>query len=140
MYNVSNVIYMTYALRPDCDRPLGMEDGTIPDSSITSSSMFVGTRRSDPYIYYPYEGRLRNSRNLTKAGCWAVASNKQSEYLQVDLGRVTLVTKVAMQGNEWANTVEYVTSYKMFHSVDGLKWYIYKEDGLIKVRYEFMLL
>ena len=94
-----------------------MESGAIKDSQITASSTYLS--------YEPSNGRLRRARG------WAADSLDQNQWLQIDLGSVKLVQKVATQGD--GGYSNYVTSYKLSYSSDGSRWTEYGEDGKIMV-------
>ncbi|KAI8490368.1 hypothetical protein Bbelb_316360 [Branchiostoma belcheri] len=103
-----------------CTDPLGMESGAIPDDSITASS----TWRVDHHE--PYRGRLNG---VAGVGAWAVRNNTIGEWLQVDLGEMKTVTGTIIQGR-YHHADQWVTSYKLQHSVDGLSWITYaSSDG-----------
>ncbi|EDO34433.1 predicted protein, partial [Nematostella vectensis] len=108
--------------------PLGMEDGSIPDSSITASSF-----RGHP----PYNGRL-NNQAVGHIGAWAAEKAQKGEFLQVDLSQVTWVTHVATQGRPEmtsANKTMWATEYTIEYSLTGDQWQSYQdENGVIKVR------
>ncbi|EDO46426.1 predicted protein [Nematostella vectensis] len=100
---------------------MGMESGTINDSAITASSYYHAGSLQLP----PSHGRLNHE------SVWASASQSPGEYIQIDLGRVTTVTKVATQGN--SNHDEWMTSYKIGYSSYRSTWQIYHEGGQEKV-------
>jgi hypothetical protein len=108
-----------------------MEDGTIPNSAITASSVYGPGKES-------WRGRLNNfpadPKNVLKdVGVWIALQNKISgEYLQIDLGRVTTVTMVATQGRP-VGFPQWVTSYAIDYSTDGSLWLHYRENGEDKV-------
>ncbi|XP_032230005.1 lactadherin [Nematostella vectensis] len=106
--------------------PLGMEDGSIPDSSITASSF-----RGHP----PYNGRL-NNQAVGHIGAWAAEKAQKGEFLQVDLSQVTWVTHVATQGRPEmtsANKTMWATEYTIEYSLTGDQWQSYQdENGVIK--------
>ncbi|KAI8514743.1 hypothetical protein Bbelb_073340 [Branchiostoma belcheri] len=102
-----------------CMYPLGMESGAIPDDSITASSTW------DDAGHEPYRGRLNG---VTGVGAWAAGTNTIGEWLQVDLGEMKTVTGTIIQGRY--NYDQWVTSYKLEYSVDGLSWITYaSSDG-----------
>ncbi|XP_078683129.1 uncharacterized protein LOC144917204 isoform X3 [Branchiostoma floridae x Branchiostoma belcheri] len=102
-----------------CRYPLGMESGVIPDDSITASSTCCGNHE-------PYRGRLNG---VAGEGAWSVATNTIGEWLQVDLGEMKTVTGTIIQGR-YHNYDQWVTSYKLQYSVDGLSWITYaSSDG-----------
>ncbi|KAI8510753.1 hypothetical protein Bbelb_116690 [Branchiostoma belcheri] len=105
-----------------CTDPLGMESGAIPDDSITASSTYGFNRE-------PYRGRLNG---VAGVGAWAVLTNTIGEWLQVDLGEMETVTGTIIQGRYGVlhNVDQWVTSYKLQYSVDGLSWITYaSSDG-----------
>ena len=79
----------------------------------------------------PHFARLKN---LKSTGCaWrpAKTDDKNSWWLQVDLGRLTKVSSVATQGSCSSN--EWTKSYTIMYSKDGEYWEEYKEGCKIKV-------
>ncbi|XP_048590490.1 coagulation factor V [Nematostella vectensis] len=113
--------------------PLGMEDGSIPDSSITASSHYSAS-------HSPYYGRLNNQAiSNIHGGAWAAKINKKDEYLQVDLGRFTWVTHVATQGRpKETGYMQWVTVYTVEYSLTGEQWQSYQYgNGVIKVRHMY---
>ncbi|XP_048587363.1 retinoschisin-like [Nematostella vectensis] len=107
--------------------PLGMEDGRIPDSSITASSSWNSGLS-------PHYGRLNNQLVRGQhSGAWAARNLRTGEYLQVDLGRVMWVTHVATQGRPQGSS-QWVTEYSVEYSLTGDQWQSYQdENGVIKV-------
>ncbi|XP_031551872.1 lactadherin-like, partial [Actinia tenebrosa] len=97
-----------------CSVPLGMEDKRIPDTAIKASN----------YIHssYPRYGRL----NLGYAWC----TDSKGKYLQIDLGEVKTITKVATQGYQGGTS--YVTAYQIEHSIDGIHWVFYYTPNMKK--------
>ncbi|EDO35608.1 predicted protein [Nematostella vectensis] len=109
---------MTHKCEDCLPSAMGMESGAISDSAITASSFFSDNLR-------PFNGRLN------RPSAWASATRSPGEYIQVDLGRVTTVTKVATQGNP--GYYEWVNSYKISYSSDLSTWQVYREGGQEKV-------
>lgn len=74
----------------------------------------------------PSDGQLDSQR------CWKPATDSDpNDYLQVDLGRVKVLTGVVT--DEAASSV-YVESYKIQYSIDGVEWKYYPNfDGTPKV-------
>ncbi|XP_078696106.1 putative carboxypeptidase X1 [Branchiostoma floridae x Branchiostoma belcheri] len=100
-----------------------MESGDIPDDSITASSFWSVGRE-------PYRARLNG---VAGAGAWAARFNTIGEWLQVDLGEMMNVTGTIIQGR-YHNYDQWVTSYKLQYSVDGLSWITCaSSDGYEKV-------
>ena len=57
-------------------------------------------------------------------------SHDQQPWLQVDLGNVTLVSAIATQGKRFAN---YIKTYAVKFSNDGVSWEDYEENGQVRV-------
>ncbi|XP_078370515.1 uncharacterized protein LOC144654290 isoform X2 [Oculina patagonica] len=109
------VTVVSWAL--ECTKPVGLEDRTIPDSSMTASSQINKW-------HGPSEGRLNNYKGKpgsTGVGCWC--ANKRdsvvNRYLQVDLGSVKKIGRIATQGR---NTTwdQYVKKYRITYSKSGV--------------------
>ena len=89
-----------------CSRPLGLENGHLPDLSITASSSYSSS-------VGPSMARLNREEG---GGAWcpsSVLTNSSQEWLQVRLGREVLVTGLISQGRwdrglgqEWAQTLQ----------------------------------
>ncbi|XP_046402897.1 discoidin domain-containing receptor 2-like [Ischnura elegans] len=98
----------------DCDEPLGMESGGIPDSAITASSSYV------PNVG-PHNGRLRVERN---GGAWCPRQQVERgvrEYLEIDLGETRVVTGVQTQGRfDRGRGQEYAEEYTIEYWRPGL--------------------
>ena len=77
----------------------------------------------------PYHGRL-NEKRQHNAWCPSSKSDR-TDYLQVDMGAVYFVCAVATQGR--GTTSEWVTSYKLHLSTNGVTWNAYKENNVEKV-------
>ena len=82
-----------------CSAPLGMADGTITDTQITASSSSGHAHQARP----------------TSSG-WQSATLDQNQWLQVDFGKKTDVTKVKTWG---ARGHYYITTYTLSYSEDG---------------------
>ncbi|EDO33214.1 predicted protein, partial [Nematostella vectensis] len=100
--------------------PLGMENGRIPDSSITALSSY------NSHQHFPHFGRLNNQPAFGHIGVWAPIVSQKGEYKQVDLGRVTWITHVATQGRP--GFPQWVTEYTVEYSLTGDQWQSY-QDG-----------
>ncbi|XP_048587808.1 EGF-like repeat and discoidin I-like domain-containing protein 3 [Nematostella vectensis] len=101
---------------------MGMESGAISDSAITASS----------YVDNTFTTLLPSYGCLNHEKAWVSGPKSPGEYLQIDLGRVTTVTKVATQGNpNWPE--EGTKSYKIRYSTDLSTWKLYREGGQEKV-------
>ncbi|XP_073259033.1 uncharacterized protein [Porites lutea] len=107
---------------PGCIAPLGMENKQISDAQISASSL------SDEDSS-PSKARLhlKEDQNLPGEGGWSALKNDLHQWLQVDLGGYTTLTRVATQGRTGSN--EWVTNYKLQYSDDGMNFQFYNEHG-----------
>ncbi|XP_038047394.1 uncharacterized protein LOC119721398 isoform X2 [Patiria miniata] len=96
-----------------CMYGLGMDDDTIPDTSIETSSV-LGPE------YGNSQSRLNAQASAAMKGCWAPALNNKDQYVQVDLGKPTLVTGVSVQGCK--DEERWVTKFKVELSQDEKNW------------------
>ncbi|XP_048577863.1 uncharacterized protein LOC5514077 isoform X2 [Nematostella vectensis] len=112
----------------ECSQPLGMEDGRIPDYAITTPrahSQKLDTSRS----------RL-NTRKTTLqqtkfGGAWCTPNNNEGHWLQIDLGSMKIITKVATQGRY--DYHQYVKNFTISYSRDLARWSAYSENGEAKI-------
>ncbi|XP_061189054.1 discoidin domain-containing receptor 2-like isoform X3 [Saccostrea echinata] len=85
--------YQVHALElGQCQKALGMESGEIPDHAITASSSFKESSVG------PESARIRKER---KGGAWCpkeMIDKFSYEYLQIDLDKLMVITKVETQG------------------------------------------
>ena len=80
-----------------CSTPLGMESGSILDSQLSASSSYASS-------VGPAMGRLHG---VNGGGAWCPSDQvggqrEEDEWLEVNLGRVVLLTGVSLQGR-WDN-------------------------------------
>ncbi|XP_056275368.1 discoidin domain-containing receptor 2 isoform X2 [Pseudoliparis swirei] len=99
-----------------CRYALGMEDGRIKDDDITASSQWYETTG-------PKFARLNREEG---DGAWCPEGQLEpsdSQYLQVDLGRLTFLTVVGTQGRyaRYSGN-EFSRAYRLNYSRDGLLW------------------
>ena len=102
-----------------------MENNDIPDSAVTASSSWSKS------MHEPWQARLNNVPTSDSVGCWLAGTWNQGEWLQIDLGKEKLLTKLATQGRPSMD--QWVRSYKILFSSDGTSWKEYKENGTVKV-------
>ncbi|XP_054276180.1 discoidin domain-containing receptor tyrosine kinase B-like [Macrosteles quadrilineatus] len=75
-----------------CDVPLGMESGAIPDQDITASSAY------DSGSVGPHHARLKNDKH---GGAWCprhMVTQEAREFLEIDLREVHVLTATRTQG------------------------------------------
>ena len=103
---------------------LGIEDGRIQDSAMTASTVHSSAHAA-------HLGRLNQVARSGKVGAWCAKTSNNKEWLQIDLGNPTTVTKVATQGRQDHN--QWPTSYSISYSLTGSYWVQYTVRGKIKV-------
>ena len=88
---------------------LGLEDGSIPDESLSASSNW-----NDGYfVSTPAAGRLNKIPPDDKTiGAWHARVKDTNQWIQVDLGNPTYVTGVLTQGRNGV-AAQWVTKYKV---------------------------
>ncbi len=97
-----------------------MESGSLANTQITASSVLDGTTT-------PGQARLHFKADGNKAGGWSAGRNDLNQWLQVDLGSYTKVSRVATQGRNGYD--QWVTKYRLHYSNDGVSFQVYKEPG-----------
>ncbi|XP_073259335.1 neuropilin-1-like [Porites lutea] len=108
-----------------CSDPLGMESGAISDAQISASSHYTKNWRRD---HSAKKARLNSKVSWRNIEWWAAATSNLHQWLQVDFGGYTKVTRVATLGSG-DGIVQYVTKFKIRYSSDGVIWQFYKEPG-----------
>ena len=100
-----------------------MQNGTIPDSSITASSSLSANDG-------PQNARLHHQIGLLY-GAWRPQLNNADQWLQVHFSFERQVTVVATQGRE--EGLFWVKTYLLSYSSDGMNYTMYEQDGGAKV-------
>ena len=101
--------------------PLGMENGAISDSQISSSSQWDSSLS-------PKNGRLNHEQGPKKRGAWSARTNNDEQWLQIDLrDQQTKVTRVGTQGRN--GHIQWVTKYKLQYGNDEGSLQYFKEEG-----------
>ena len=95
-------------------------DYEIANSSMTASSWMPG--------YYPYAARLDQSIGN---GSWCAGINRTGEFLQVDIGQLRTISKLAVQCDSMNNFR--VTSFILAYTENGFSWKNYSENSFEKV-------
>ncbi|XP_055791990.1 EGF-like repeat and discoidin I-like domain-containing protein 3 isoform X1 [Salvelinus fontinalis] len=107
-----------------CSEPLGLKGGEVQDFQLTSSSVYR-TLGMGLLAWTPNRARLDNQ---AKVNAWTAATNDQNQWIQVDLLVPTKVTGVVTQGAKDFGRVQFVRSYKLAYSNDGLRWTTYQDQ------------
>lgn len=92
----------------------------MPDAAFSASSI-AGSKNG------PERARL----NVQGSGAWVAKAYNGSQWLQIDLGELVRVTKVATQGRRDAD--HWVTQFSLSYSLDGTYWAEYKENSVTRV-------
>ena len=103
---------------------IGIEDGRIQDSAMTASSIASYNHATD-------RARLNFKAASGKVGAWCAKVNNVSQWLQIDIGTLTTVTKVATQGRQ--DNSSWISSYSLSYSLAGAFWVQYIVQGRKKV-------
>ncbi|KXJ28677.1 hypothetical protein AC249_AIPGENE19470 [Exaiptasia diaphana] len=75
-----------------CGEPLGIEDGRVPDSAMTSTKPSLDT-------FEPYRARL--NQNLGN-GSWCSKKIDIEDHLRIDLGQEYIINKIATEGGPFS--------------------------------------
>ncbi|XP_072369925.1 coagulation factor V [Scyliorhinus torazame] len=106
-------------LSQDCDYPLGMASGSITDSQVTASS------HEDNW-----EPMLARLHNRVRVNAWSAVKNRQDAlWIQVDLERPMVLTKIATQGAKVIFVHNYITAFYIEYSGDGKNWTFYNGNS-----------
>ena len=102
-----------------------MEDGTIADEQIDESSVFRGLS-----FYAGNRGRLHNDQGASSFVGWISGTPNVDQWLQVDmLTQYTRITGVATQGRTDYNHYQWVKTYRLQFSNNGMEFQYYKGRG-----------
>ena len=99
--------------------PLGLEDKRLTPGDISASSYY------NAYLA-PWYGRLNHIYS------WSVRTRNSKQWMKVSFGDVMRFKGIATQGRSNAN--QWVMSYVMTYSGDGVTYVPYKERRRVKVR------
>ena len=117
-------VYVYYCLVLHCLMSLGLEDGRIQDGAMSASSAYNNNHAAKL-------GRLNLEAKPGNAGAWCVLTRDANQWLQIDLGGGTTVTKVATQGRQ--NADQWVTSYAISYNPVKANWVYVMTHGNKKV-------
>ena len=98
--------------------PLGLEDNRITNGHLTASTFYN-------YHLSPWRGRLNGIYS------WSVRSNRVGQWFQVNFVELMRIKGVATQGRQNAN--QWVRSYTVSYSVDGMTFRAYRQGRRVKV-------
>ena len=98
--------------------PLGLEDKRVPNGHLTASTYYN-------HHLSPWHGRLNHRWS------WSVRLRRVGQWFQVNFVELMRIKGVATQGRQDAN--QWVKSYTVSYSVDGMNFVPYKENGRVRV-------
>ncbi|XP_028408770.1 uncharacterized protein LOC114531336 isoform X2 [Dendronephthya gigantea] len=105
--------------------PLGLESNLVVNPQLTSSSEKGETSRAR-------NARLRlEPIDGERDGAWIASADDSNPWLRVDFKSNVTLRGITTQGR--FDAAEWVTSYEVTHSIDGINYETYKEDGNVKV-------
>ena len=105
-----------------CVNPLGMKDGSIPDSQLTASSLWPSTK-----ITSASNARLDRPADSVTTGAWIAEANDVNPWIKADIGTVKYVSGIVLQGRPALD--QWVTEYKVQYSYDDVTWSYVKDAG-----------
>ena len=115
----------------ECNSPLGMEDGRIKDSQITTTG----------YVRSAEGWQARLNKDIGKWGAWCIDTSRGIKYRKnydqhiiIDLLNLTKITGIATQGRYKDKGNEFVKDYKLSYRQDDGEWHFYRVgDNSVKV-------
>ena len=108
--------------RDDCSQEMGVQSRKIPDSGFTAKSIWSADRSR----HMPNKARLHDRLH---PGWCSGGYVPVSDYIQVDLGTVKILTGLAIQGHGTYYGHHYITKFSLDYSIDGYKWLFYTDIG-----------
>ena len=109
---------------PACQMQLGMQNGRLPDSVLTASSMLSAT-------YAPGMARLHQTAASGRGGSWIAKTQDHNQWFQIDFGVETTITRIDTQGRQDGS--QWVKEYTLRYSDDGSYFTQYQPEGHTKV-------
>ena len=101
-----------------------MESRAILDGQISASSEYSSDKHAANHSRLNYQG------GPGKSGGWRASTTDVHQWLQIDLGsQYFKVTSVATQGRATGSYTNYVTSYKLQYSDNGVNFRYYRVNG-----------
>ena len=101
-----------------------MQNGKMPNSALTASSQLNAN-------YGPENARLHFYAVSGRYGAWIPSVQNHNQWLQVDFGVETQVTRIATQGRQDAD--QWVKEYTLRYSTDGFYFQQYQPSGFTRV-------
>lgn len=99
-------------LQSDCVMPQGFRNKKLPDEAFSSGSHGDGEEA--------FKARINNQSK------WCSSKKEIGSWLQVDLGKLTMITHIGVQSGSWWSSI---SGYHLFYSSDNLTWDGFKDAG-----------
>jgi len=103
-----------------------MENGKITDAQLSASS----ARFNKPKRFGAHRGRLNID---TWPSGWSAKTYDPRPWIQIDFGIEKMLTGISTQGLGHSSNKEWVKTYKIATSDDGITWFVVQADGREKV-------
>lgn len=103
----------------ECQAELGMSNGKIPNSAITATT-------SLNQYYGPERARLNTVKSGSFAGAWIPNAQDLGQWIQVNLGKIAKITRIATRGRQEAG--HWVKSFSLTYSVEGGPFLPYNDN------------
>ena len=122
--NATNRYYCEFKRQPVA---LGLQSGVISKQQLSSSSFYVSV--NEPIGYESQFARLGNSFTVGTViqGGWCSKTASHGEYIQVDFGKVVLLTRIATQGVRGRHCDYWTTSFNMKFKTGFGTWISYSQ-------------
>ena len=101
-----------------------MQNENLPNSAISASSQLNS-------YYGPENARLHFHPQSGRNGAWIPNKQDHAQWLQVDFGVETVITRVETQGRQ--DAAQWVKEYTLRYSTDGNYFRQYQVNGYTKV-------
>ena len=111
----------------DCGEEMGLRTGQLPDSRFTAKSVF-----SNSANFLPHFARLHH-----RTHSWCSGKSSLSDWLQIDLGVVKLISGLAIQPMTERSIMHPVKRFYIQYSLDCANWNTYN-DIVSGTRKEFV--
>ncbi|TNN79085.1 Coagulation factor V [Liparis tanakae] len=105
-----------------CSVPLGMESRLIKDQHIQASSS------ASNWYFGPWKPSLARLNHEGTINAWRAEHSDMSQWLQVELPQVKKITGIITQGAKSMGKEQYVMSYFLEYSNNGIHWSRYTDD------------
>ena len=109
-----------------CQSELGMKSGKIPDSAITATTIYN-------QYFGPERARLDTVKSGSFGGAWIPKTRDMGQWIQVDLGQITKITRIATQGRQ--DAAQWMKSYSITYSLEGGPFLPYNDNQVNKHKY-----